>query len=390
MAIVLISLVGGRPLPNILLTLHFKPDYLYFIVSQDSIGTNRDYEKTLAALPKPIHTSEPSVVKPYIIQDTITQCKKIVSQHKNDQIIINTTLGPKTMAFGVYDVAKECKHQGVQIEVCYLAREGLVYIFDNDIKSVKIGLKDYFSSYGWDVHWKTNHPNDRFEDFTQYMAKNPPTSQALLATIRQPSQGKGKRTCSTPQQIDKDQLALLQKIEKLGFVSNVSRDQERTRWTINSQADGEVLIGGDWLEFYVYQKAVELTNQKGEKLFDECGWGVEDINGKGEIDFTGIFNGQIVIVSCKTEDTIKRVWFEELHSKMEQLGKGMCSGLLVSTVSKSTRDNHDVEKYQKWASERQIILVLAEDISNLPLILKKIVLADGKAEPKEIPIYPRI
>ncbi len=390
MAIVLISLVGGRPLPNILLALHLKPDYLYLIASQDSIGPGRDYEKTLAALPEHIRPSEPLTAKPYKLQETMDHCKKIISQHKDDQIIINTTLGPKPMAFGAYDVAKELRLQGFQVEVCYLAREELILIFEDTIEPVNIGLKEYFSSYGWRVAWKDDQVVDRFKHLVQILAKKPLTSHRLLQILRSNDGGKGKRTRTSKQRIDDDEYALLEEIERLGFVSKIDRSDKHLSWTINSDEDGRLLLTGDWLEFYVYQKALELTNQKGNKLFNECGWGVEDAQHKGEIDFAGIFNGQMLIASCKTEDTIKRVWFEELHSKMEQLGKGMCCGLLVSTVSRKTRTSQDLDNYQRWARERQIVLVLAEDIPHLPEVLNKIVLADEKAQPKEIPIYPRI
>ncbi len=98
----------------------------------------------------------------------------------------------------------------------------------------------------------------------------------------------------------------------------------------------------------------------------------------------------MVIASCKTENSIKRAWFEELHSKAEQLGKGMCSELLVSSVSKSDRTRDDLEEYKKWARERQIVLIMAEDLPQLPDILRKIVTSDKDAEPKHIPYYPRI
>jgi len=98
----------------------------------------------------------------------------------------------------------------------------------------------------------------------------------------------------------------------------------------------------------------------------------------------------MLIASCKTEDDIKRAWFEELHSRAEQLGKGMCSTMLVSTVSRRTRDETSQREYEKWARERQIVLVMAEDLAKLSAIFNKIVLADSKAEPQTIPCYPRI
>jgi hypothetical protein len=141
------------------------------------------------------------------------------------------------------------------------------------------------------------------------------------------------------------------------------------------------------LEFYIYQVASQLKDAQGKPLFDECGWRIKDKSGKGEIDFVGIIGGQIVIASCKTEGELKRAWFEELHSKMEQLGKGMCSGLLISSASRKDKSESDLDK---WARERQIILVTAEYLLHLPNILKKVAIGDRNAEPKDIPCYPRI
>ncbi len=68
----------------------------------------------------------------------------------------------------------------------------------------------------------------------------------------------------------------------------------------------------------------------------------------------------MIIASCKTEDSIKRTWFEELHSKLEQLGKGMCSALMISSVPKNSRTERDLADYEKRAQERQIVFVMAE------------------------------
>ena len=97
-----------------------------------------------------------------------------------------------------------------------------------------------------------------------------------------------------------------------------------------------------------------------------------------------------MIASCKTKNGIKRTWFEELHSKAEQLGKGMCSTLLVSSVPKNSRTERDLQEYEKWAVERRIVFVMAEDIPVMPDILRKIVTSNRDAEPKHIPCYTRI
>jgi len=257
----------------------------------------------------------------------------------------------------------------------------------NNVEPVRIGVKNYFASYGWNVTSKPE-PDERFQNLAALLVQNLPISHRLLCTLRSSDKGKGRRTDKS--RLNDAEFSVLREIEQLRIVSNVQQTDTETRWTINSDDEAKFLLTGDWLEFYVYQIASQLKKAQGASLLDECGWGVEDTSGKGEIDFAGIFGGQMVIASCKTEDSIKRTWFEELHSKMEQLGKGMCSALMVSSVSKSSRTEKDLAGYEKWAQERQIVLVMADDLPQLPDILKGIVIGDKDAAPKHIPYYPRI
>ena len=391
MAKVMVSLLGGRPVPNMLATLHLKPDYLYVVVSEDSLGTGGNYEKLVNALPNHLRPAQPRSVKPYTMAETIQQCKEIANQHRSDQIIVVSASEPKTMGFGAYDVVKKLLAQDRDVDMCYLSREGLVWVFraTNNVEPVRIGLKDYLASYGWNVTLKTE-ADKRFHELVSLLVQHLPISHRLLCILRSNDRGKGKRTIKCKTRLNDDEFLILQEIERLRIVDNVQQTDTETRLTVNSDEYAKFLLTGDWLEFYVYRIASQLSTAQGVSLFDECGWGVEDTSGKGEIDFAGIFNGQTIVASCKTEDSIKRTWFEELHSKMEQLGKGMCSALMVSSVPKSSRTEKDLADYEKWAHERQIVLVMSEDLPQLPDILRKIVTGDKNAEPKYIPYYARI
>lgn len=389
---VMISLLGGRPVPNMLAILHLKPDRLYVVVSEDSLGTSGHYEDLVNALPSHLRPSEPCGVKPYNVAETIEQCEAITNQHIHDQIVVVSASEPKTMGFGAYDVVKKLREQHRNVDMCYSSREGLVWVFQNGngVEPVKIGLRDYFASYGWTINSKTAQVDPRFQELVKLLAHDLPTSHRLLCTLRSNNKGKGRRTITCDKRLDNGDFSLLQEIEQLQIVSDVQQTFDRTKFTINSDEDAKFLLTGDWLEFYVHQIASQPSTSKGAPLFDECGWGVEDTSHKGEIDFAAVCSGQMIIASCKTEDSIKRTWFEELHSKMEQLGKGMCSALLVSCVPKSSRSEKDLENYEKWAEARQIVLVMAEDLPKLPSILKKIKEGDKDAEPKHIACYARI
>jgi len=303
-------------------------------------------------------------------------------KHKEDEIIIDISPSPKTMAFGAYDTAREFKQQGLNIEICYFTPQGLVWVFrePHEPESIKIGLKQYFNSYGWNVSCKNHNVTDNFRAFVQFMVDKLPMS--FLTAFRKNSQGKDKKTHKCPtKEINDDYYSILCKFKELGFISNLQRDNQSTCWTIDSNEDRKLLTGGHWLEYYVYKIASALTDSKGKLIFDECGWGVEDNAKKGEIDFVGIFGGQLIIASCKTEESIKKEWFQELSYKTEQLGKGMCSALLISTVSRASRKEHELEEYNRWAKGAQVVLVMQEDLAQLPEILLRI---------KEKPDYPRI
>ena len=383
---ILISLVGGRPLPNVLVTLHTLPGKLYFVVSEDSL-INGDFDKTIDALPanlQPKHIA----VKPYLLTETVKACQKLTNKYsKDDEIIFHTTAGPKTMAFGAYDVAKDLQKKGFKIRLCYLGGGKLIWVFADGSEEINIPLKTYFSAYGWDIDAKKSNEKlqgTRFQKLVSLFINNLDNVPPLLLKLRNNCQGKGKRTCRA--QLSSTEYQLMQQIEKLDFISNLHQDGTKIIWTFSNNENANAVLGGEWLEYYVFQTAKSLMD-KDTPIFEECGQGFEDKSNKGEIDFAGIRKGQLIIASCKTEKSLKRAMFEELHSKAEQLGKGMCSRMLVTTVSCS---HQDIQQHKRWARERQITLIYAEDLDNLTNILQGVAMSKSDGLPQHIEIYNRI
>lgn len=392
MATVMISLLGGRPGPNVAAALKIKPDCLYMIVSKDSFEKGGNYENAINALPANLKPRKSFKVHPYALKETIEKCEKIVNQHPTDTIIIVSASEPKTMGFGAYDVANRLRRNNKDIDMCYTSREGLIWLFRNSHakEPIKITLNDYFSSYGWNITQRKDQADTRFQALISLFIDHLPSSHHLLGTLRKYDRGKDKRTITCPKGLDDEQFVVLQKMEELNYVSNVQITSKQTKCTINSNEDAKCLLTGDWLEYYVFRVACGLKDDQKNPLFDECGWGVNETSGKGEIDFVGIFGGQMVVASCKTEDGIKRTWFEDLDSKVGQLGKGMCSALLISSVPSNTKTEEELEQYQKWAESRRIVLVTATNLPQLDKILRKIVRGNNNEEPKDIQYYPRI
>lgn len=238
MARVLISLLGGRPLPNILVALYFSPDYYRIIVSRDSIRIGGNYEKAINALPEKLRPPEPPLaVSPYSRQETFDKCKEIVQQYQDQEaeIIITAASEPKMMTLGAYDFAKARNFQMV-----YVARDGLVWVLpkESEPKALEIGLKQYFQAYGWDVKLKGDNVREKFKRLTSLLASNLPISHFLLHRLRSAGQGKGRRTVRV-RGVRDEEFELLREIEAIGVVSNVRREDNTTTVTINSQEDGE-------------------------------------------------------------------------------------------------------------------------------------------------------
>lgn len=383
----LISLVGGRPVPNIVMTLYFRPTHLRFVVSEDSARENGDYAKTKSALPLALIQPDEvmsRVVDPYNVAESREMCLYFASLFPDADIILNYSLGSKPMAFGMYDAARELRERGRNVELCYLTPKGILFIPDGKKEDAAIDISQYFKSYGWNVGFKQGLSDIKMEQMIALILEDIPTSVELLRELRKNDRGKGKRTCNSAG-ITEHQYSVLLRMEEAVLLSNVRQEDGKTYWTINSADDGERLLAGTWLEYYAYLQA------RTSGVFSDCAWSVEDVDKKGEIDLAGMLKGgQMMIASCKTEKSIERDMVEETNDKGNQLGKGMCSKVLITTIARAACSHNQLAIYQRWGSEREVLILFAEDLPNLAVIFKKIALANKSLEPAHIPIYSRL
>ena len=101
--------------------------------------------------------------------------------------------------------------------MCYLSREGLVWVFrdTNNVEPVRIELKDYFTSYGWSVTSKPEQVDARFQKLVSLLVQHLPISHRLLLTLRSNDRGKGKRTLKYNRYLNDGEFSILQEIEQL-------------------------------------------------------------------------------------------------------------------------------------------------------------------------------
>ncbi len=170
---VIISFIGGRPLPNIQFILHHNFDYLYLISSADSAGPNGNKQKLLKALPASKRVTDTYDVPPYNIKATIEVCEKIIALNPNSSFIIQIASEPTTMSIAAYQFVEKQLQNKVAISLLYSSRDGVVNIFDEQamLQKIKINLRNYFKVYGWDVTCK-NEENAKHLQVAQLLVEN--------------------------------------------------------------------------------------------------------------------------------------------------------------------------------------------------------------------------
>jgi hypothetical protein len=347
---ILVSFVGGRPLPNIQQVLSLKPDAVHFVVSKDSMGKNGNYEKLLAALPPGIEPI-PHEVAPYVMPETESACQAILTKYVDDEVLFHLGSAPTTMSLAAYRVA-----QANNKTLIYSFPGGVMDIFNDTQRPVTIALVDYFRAYGWKVSLQQD-ADEVQAAAAEWMARNIAELNSLLQQIRQENPSADKLIRLNAQE---GFYSLLEKLAEYNVISRLNKlDGNMLEFSVPLVSLRFIM--GIWLEIYVYQVARRLS------VFDECAWDISDGERQGQLDFCGIFSGQLLIASCKVISNIIRTPFDELVTRGKQLGSGMCTKVFVTNIIPSEQER---KKTEKWCKEREIVPVFGDDLSNLGNVLE--------------------
>lgn len=351
---ILVSFVGGRPLPNIQQVLSLKPDMVHFVVSKDSMGKGGNHEKLLAALPSDT-VFESHEVAPYAMRETEAVCQRILAQHADDDVSFYLSSEPTTMSLASYRVV-----QAADKPLFYSSRDGVVDIFrDTPPQQMTISLSDYFRAYGWRISFQQDADETQVTA-AEWIVRNIMALNPLLSQIRRKNPKVGD-----PIRLEAQDsfYPLLERLAEYQVIVQLAKTDKETCQFVVPDTAAQRFIMGIWLEIYVYQVARRLN------VFSECAWDISGDNRQGQLDFCGIFSGQLLIASCKAISGISRTPLEELVTRGKQLGSGMCSKVFVTNII--PKDRQEREKTEKWCKEREIEPVFGDGLSNLGNLLKQ-------------------
>jgi hypothetical protein len=248
---VIISFVGGRPLPNIQFILNEKPNKLYLISSKDSAGIDGNKERLIHALPNELKPYGHFDVNPYVMQETIEKCEQIFQENPANRLIFQLSSEPTTMALAVYKFVLQ--KNAPNISLYYSSRDGIIDVLEvtaNPPQKIKISIQDYFKVYGWNIGMKQD-TNETLSKLIEFFLNDIAITHELLLKIRQ--NHKGKSNIITIPTLNNAELNLLEKMRQAGFIVNISKPLFFRIEVV--QAKANLFIKGDWLEYLVFQVA---------------------------------------------------------------------------------------------------------------------------------------
>jgi thiol-disulfide isomerase/thioredoxin len=262
------------------------------------------------------------------------------------------------MALAVYRFVLEQRSTNPKIQLYYTSRDGIVDLMDEALpKPLAISMENYFKVYGWNPTFKQAVDAD-LERLLELFLADMPTTHALLNKMRKYDHQ--MRNNPVPvvnlNEVSDSEQQLLQQLQTEGFIESLRITSQIASFRHKSVHHNR-LVKGEWLEYLVFQVA------KNQTLFDECAYNVSDRGQKGELDFVGAIKGQLIIASCKTGSKIEAGFLQELTARAAQLGREMCTKMFVTSHCPTERAQ--LEQYEKWAKEYQVIMVYGTDLARL-------------------------
>jgi hypothetical protein len=375
---VVVLLVGGRLTPNVIGILALRPCAVEMVVSTDTPGQCEVARKVLQTIDSVVVCDQPEFVSAYHMAECEKACQVVAERHPGTEIWFDASSCPKIMAFAGYEVARQRGQHAIIVDTTHqqvidVTHKGAV------AAAIPLTLEQYLACYG-------RRPRPMF-DFARlsvsyeqamqaatYLANAGPRLLRLLPRFRNWSQGKGERHIefNRTQPLDDDQRAILRSLADLRLLAGYDeRPDHRVAYTIRSDEDYNFL-NGTWLEVFVRGQVARQNDAQGSPLFSECAFSLE-IPSEGackEIDVACLYQGQLVLCSCKTEvKPFETEYLDELYAVSNLVGGEFASRIFVTNVLPPTEDDppahREYLRFMEQAKDRKTVVVTGDRLADV-------------------------
>lgn len=281
MNIAYVTLVSKQTIPNVQYIKEFRNQFdQYFFVSTETMEKSLKSSHIIKATSLCEDQVKIIIVSEENFNHIISELKKI-NFEEFDSIVVNCTLGTKIMSLAVFDYFRKLDKS--KLYYTPIGTNRYVNILDeNENKSfeTKISIKEYFSSYGYEIRNQSKPLFDLeyAEFFKQRFEKFGNAEYDILENLRAIRDKKKI-------QID-DRLRLF--LEKIKFVTKGKE--------ILTKHEIQYLTGG-WFEEWTYFKIKKKYQLEDEQI--ALGVLVKAV-ADNDLDVVFIINNELYVIECKT------------------------------------------------------------------------------------------
>ena len=377
----LLIITGGRAIPNVLSLLWLQPQLVRVILSKQGWDKYKPAFTDIANSIPGCKLEYITDIDAYNINAGMQACRDACTLYPDDEWdwTFEITSSPKVTGIAAYEVAKEkhipCWHIDTQ-------REQHISL----IQHVEVDLERFFD-LTLDDYMTTQHrtweiPNKIYREQVKqwtHVARElvlSPTASELLSLFYEKKKeykkngGNGDpvhQEFELPHHLIAHPALPMLETEKLITVKK--QPNREILWSFTSGDAAKFIGTGDWLEFYVWNEAINAG------LVDEehCQWGCSVYEGslEKEFDLALIYKAQLIVAECKAESNpfqAKKQHLHKLAAKANVLG-GSYVGKLFITNQPATGGS--IKSFLEQAEQYKIVVVTAEQLPEIACILEK-------------------
>lgn len=381
----LINLVSEQPIPNLLAIKKYKPNFVYFLHSDESRFYEMIYnfENYIIESKKNI-TIKKEIVDPLKLHSVFLTCIEIIEECKQksvDKIIINTTGGTKLMAFGALQAGNE-----KNCPVVYVNTPNKEII---NVNNISIGIEDESSTpalvieefielYGAKIDMektavsKANYK--KLAPFVNYAMRHLDQWKATaryLNYAKRTFYNEWTRNFEGPTFIRDEQKRklycdtyILKLLVEAGLLSRLTiTNNNRIRFIKRNLPEIDWFLQyGTPMELYIFSVLSEEKNIDDLKISVEFVWDEEKVV-NNELDIMVSSNSKLTCISCKS-GKFDTAALNELETYAKNVGGTFVNKLLVTTKA-----NFNHKATLNRAEKMGIKILAIEDIMKNPTIL---------------------
>jgi len=347
----LVSLVSEQTIPNLLLAIHFKPDYLLFITTEKMEKQNKtqailntlklrhlDYDQRHHK----VEVQEDSII------DLQTKVSQWLSQIQEDyQFVVNITGGTKIMSLATYDFFKEVGSDIIYVPIPqnkYLIPFPKLRPKPPGVISERLTVREYLTACNFiipnpDTIEKNRQRAFSRKELTKFIFDHYQGLKPLLKRLWQKLPMKYKNELEFNEQIlleNEEQKCLLKKLGFLVNENNISKKINKSEW---------YYLRGGWLEERLFLAVAEvLSPEKGDvQLGVNC---MDQHKNENEFDVLFTFENVLYLIECKSLDPAEskedRIGITDFLYKLGALRPhfGLTPRAFFASTSENLYDDH--------------------------------------------------